>query len=135
MTDEPEDNPSDEPEPVDDNVADLQRRIKRLQRFGWSDDPGRDPTSYPTRELPELEDGQAAEPLIWWTPPGGLLIGVVALVDRTRGTWSCYVGEGRGWWEEYDARDIVRRGADVGPEVARALAKGRYEDLDYRSNA
>jgi hypothetical protein len=82
-----------------------------------------------------LEDGQAAEPLIWWTPPGGLLIGLVALVDRTRGTWSCCVGEGRGWWEEYDARDIVRRGADVGPEVARALAKGRYEDLDYQSNA
>jgi hypothetical protein len=74
-----------------------------------------------------------AEPLIWWTP-NGVVIGVVALVDRQSGIWSCYVGEGRGWSEEYDARYIARSGVDAGPDVAKALAKGRYEDLELRAD-
>lgn len=134
MTDEPNDKQNDQPESVDDNMADLQRRVNRMQHFGWSNYSTRNSTSYPTRELPELEAGQTAEPLIWWTPPGGMLIGVIALVDRKRGSWRCYIGEGRGWWEEYDTRSIVQHGADTGPDVAKALAKGRYDDLEFQSD-
>ena len=72
------------------------------------------------------------EPLDWWPLASGQVLGVVALVDRDRGYWKAYIGLAHGDDAATDAAAIALRGAHAGELVARALARGRFDDLEFR---